>query len=131
MRVLVACECSGRTRNAFAALGHEAWSCDLLPAEDGPTPFHYQDSFENVLCKTVERWDLIIAHPPCDYLANCGARWRAERGEWAEMKEAAEFFMWCLEAPICPVAVENPVMNRKRSGIRACDFSIQPWQLLK
>lgn len=126
-RVLIACECSGRTRNAFRALGHDAYSCDILPAEDGPTPFHIKDSFEHVLCKYPHRWDLIIAHPPCDYLANCGSRWRAERGEWQEMQEAAEFFMWCLEAPICPVAVENPVMNRKRSGIRKADFSIQPW----
>ena len=131
MRVLVACEFSGMTRNAFQALGHEAWSCDLLEAEDGPTPFHIQDTLEHVIGSGRIHWDLLIAHPPCTYLANSGARWLyTEEGRFEKMKEAAEFFRWILELPIARIAVENPVMHKHALEIvgRKPQFTVQPWQ---
>lgn len=73
MRVLVACEYSGRVRQAFRERGHDAYSCDLLPAEDGETVFHIQDSFEHVIGKQFRIWDMIIAHPPCTYLTGAAA----------------------------------------------------------
>lgn len=107
MRVLVACEYSGRVRDAFLALGHEALSCDLLPT-DSPGP-HYQG---NVLDLLDTGWDLLIAHPPCTYLCNSGVRWLHEQqGRWSNMREGAQFFKRLLEAPIPRVAVENPVMH--------------------
>lgn len=130
MKVLVACEYSGRVRNAFQALGHNAWSCDLLEAEDAPPSNHIIDSVQNVLAKD-NQWDLIIAHPPCTYLCNSGVRWlHTKEGRWEQMREGAEFFKWCLEAPSCPVAVENPVMHKYAKKIvgRGHDFSVQPWQ---
>ena len=75
MRVLVACEFSGTVRRAFLALGHDAWSCDLLPSEDG-SKYHRQ---QNVLTALDEGWDLMIAHPPCTHLAVSGARWFKEK----------------------------------------------------
>lgn len=71
MRVLIACEFSGKVREAFRKHGHDAWSCDLLPADDG-SPYHYQCDVLDVLDKG---WDLMVAHPPCTYLAVSGARW--------------------------------------------------------
>lgn len=71
MRVLVACEYSGRVRNAFRALGHDAWSCDLLPAEDS-SPFHVQGDVVPLLAQP---WDLLIGHPPCTYLSRAGWHW--------------------------------------------------------
>lgn len=71
MRVLVACEYSGKVREAFRKLGHDAWSCDLLPADDN-SPFHYQCDVLTLLDKG---WDLMIAHPPCTYLASSGLHW--------------------------------------------------------
>jgi hypothetical protein len=70
MKVLVACEYSGRVREAFRKLGHDAWSCDLLPSESPGN--HIQ---ENVLAFLDRGWDLMIAHPPCTHLAVSGARW--------------------------------------------------------
>lgn len=122
MRVLVVCEFSGRTRDAFLALGHDAVSCDLLPTE-APGP-HIQGDVRAVL---QERWDLVIAHPPCTYLANSGVRWRVERQEWDQVAAAADFFRVCLDANASRVAVENPVMH-KHAGIRRPDFTVQPWQ---
>jgi hypothetical protein len=123
LRVLVACEYSGRVRDAFRALGHDAVSCDLLPTEtEGP---HYQVDVLKILhCP----WDLVIAHPPCTYLCNSGVRWlHTEPGRREKMRDAAVFFMQCLSLPRCPVAVENPVMHG-HAGIRKPDFSVQPWQ---
>lgn len=130
MRVLVACEYSGRVRNAFRALGHDARSCDLLEAEDAPTPWHWRDSLEHVIARD-QSWDLIVAHPPCTYLCNSGVRWLHERPErWQLMEEAAEFFRWILELPVDRIAVENPVMHKYAREIvgRGPDFSVQPWQ---
>lgn len=68
MRVLIACECSGVVREAFRSRGHEAWSCDIKPSDDG-SPFHIQGDILPVLCSD---WDLVIAHPPCTYLSVSG-----------------------------------------------------------
>ncbi len=125
MRVLVACEYSGRVRDAFRALGHDAVSCDLLPTEvEGP---HIQGRIEEVLDCT---WDLMIAHPPCTRLCRSGVRWLHERNLWAEMREASEFFKLLLNAPIPRIAVENPVIHKYAVEIigRRQDQIIQPWQ---
>ena len=120
--ILVACEFSGIVRDAFLKRGHNAVSCDLIPTES-PGP-HYQGDVRDIL---KEGWDMIIAHPPCDYLANCGVRWRVERQEWEEVKEAENFFMTFWEcAPLW--AIENPVMARKYTSIPPPSFSHQPWE---
>lgn len=123
MRVLVACEYSGRVRDAFLARGHDAISCDLLPTEvPGP---HVQGDVSALLR---EPWDLVIAHPPCTYLANSGVRWlHTDPSRWERMREGAAFFMACLGANAPRVAVENPVMHG-HAGIRKPDFTVQPWQ---
>jgi len=125
MRVLVACEYSGRVRDAFLALGHDAVSCDLLPSE-APGP-HIQGDVTPLLR---EPWDLVVAHPSCTYLANSGVRWRVERREWGQIALAVAFFVQCLNANAPRVAVENPVMHRYgRDQIgRGPDFTVQPWQ---
>lgn len=125
MRVLVACEFSGTVRGAFRARGHDAVSCDLL-SSDVPGPHHQGD----VTPLLAEPWDLVIAHPPCTRLCNSGVRWLAERDLWDEMREAATFFLACLNANAPKVAVENPVMHGYARAIigRGPDFSVQPWQ---
>ena len=119
MRVLVACEFSGIVRDAFADRGHDAWSCDLLPTErpgqhwQGDVAFHLSDG-----------WDLVVAHPPCTYLAKSGARWWP--GRQAEQGEAVRFFLELMNCQAPRVCVENPVgfMN---SHYRKPDQVIQPW----
>ena len=125
LRVLVACEYSGRVRDAFTALGHDAWSCDILPT-DAPGQ-HIQGDVRPVLR---QRWDLVIAHPPCTRLCNSGVRWLAERDLWDDMREGAAFFMDCMNANAPRVAVENPVMHKYARDIigRGADFTVQPWQ---
>src|SRR5210317_135605 len=105
MRVLVACEYSGRVRDAFTARGHFAMSCDILQTEsDGP---HYKG---NVLDVLNDNWDLMIAHPPCTYLASSGLHWSKKRPERALLtEEALEFVTTLWKAPIPKVAIENPV----------------------
>jgi site-specific DNA-cytosine methylase len=120
MRVLVACEYSGTVRDAFAALGHDAMSCDLLPSEH--PGLHYQGDVFDVLW---DRWDLLIAHPPCTHLAVSGARWFKDKQ--AEQKDAIHFFARLLGAPIQRIAVENPI-GIISSRIRKPDQIIQPWQ---
>jgi hypothetical protein len=129
MRVLVACEFSGVVRNAFRRMGHEAWSCDLLPADDR-SDFHIQGDARDVLN---DGWDLLmVAHPPCTRLCNSGVRWLAERGLWRELDEAADLFSAFWNAPIERIAVENPVMHRHAKA-RIRNYaepaqSVQPWQ---
>lgn len=119
MRVLVACEFSGVVRDAFLARGHDAWSCDLLPSER-PGP-HIQG---DVLGHLNDGWDLMIAHPPCTYLAVSGARWFKHR--LAEQEAAIQFVHILLNAPISKIALENPV-SIISSRIRKPDQIIQPW----
>ena len=122
MRILVACEYSGIVRDAFIALGHDAMSCDLLPTER-PGP-HYQGDIFDIIG---EGWDLMIAHPPCTYLAGSGLHWNGRVPGRAELtEEALEFVRRLLDAPIPKIALENPV-GCISSRIRKPDQIIQPW----
>lgn len=120
MNVLVACEFSGRVRDAFAARGHYAVSCDFLPTES-PGP-HFQDDVMNVL--THYRWDLLIAHPPCTYLASSGARWWKDRKE--EQGAAIDFVKQLMLAPIEKICIENPI-GRLSTVLCKPTQIIQPW----
>ena len=125
MKVLIACETSGIARRAFAALGHDVWSCDLEPAEDGSNRHIICDVRDGILA---EGWDLLaVMHPPCTRLCRSGRQWMSGPGKWTEPKKLpngrtvedmrAEFetgvsvFTACWNAPIHRVAVENPEMN--------------------
>ena len=121
MRVLVACEFSGVVRDAFAAKGHYAVSCDLLPSEK-PGNHYVGDALDLAYGN---RWDLMIAHPPCTHLAVSGARWFKDKED--EQVEALEFVRDLLNAPIPRIALENPV-SIISSRIRKPDQTIQPWQ---
>lgn len=130
MRVLVACEYSGRVRQAFRDLGHEAWSCDLLPAEDG-SEFHLQKDVGlvtdgvHVHGAGFRCWDLMIAHPPCTHLAVSGSRWFKDKAK--EQSEALDFVRLLMAAPIPRICIENPI-SVISSRIRKPDQIIQPWQ---
>lgn len=122
MRVLVACEYSGRVRDAFIKLGHDAMSCDLLPSDaDGP---HYQGDVFDIIN---DGFDLMIAHPPCTHLAVSGARHFAEKRADGRQQEAIDFFMRLVRAPIKKKAIENPICIMS-SIYRKPDQIIQPWQ---
>lgn len=129
MRVLVACEFSGIVRRAFRARGHDAWSCDLLPAEDR-SDFHIEGDARDILN---DGWDLLmVAHPPCTRLCNSGVRWLAERNLWADLKEAAALFSDFWNAPIERVCIENPVMHGHAKALirnyQEPAQTVQPWQ---
>ena len=119
MKVLVACEYSGRVRNAFTARGHDAISCDLLETEIPGK--HYQGDIKDII---YEGFDLMIAHPPCTHLAVSGSRhfWRKEK----EQKEALDFVRFLMDAPIKRWCLENPV-SVISSRIRPSDQTIQPY----
>lgn len=123
MKILIACEFSGVVREAFAKLGHDVTSCDLLPTEIIPThgSKHYQGDIRDLLSSG---WDIMIAHPPCTHLAVSGARWFKDKQ--AEQKEALEFVSMLLDAPIPRIALENPI-SIISSVIRKPDQIIQPW----
>ena len=123
MKVLVACEYSGRVREAFRARGHHAVSCDLLPAED-KSPHHYEGDVFDLIG---EGWDLMICHPPCTHLAVSGARHFAAKKASGVQDDALEFVRRLLDAPIERIALENPVSI---ISSRICKPSqvIQPWQ---
>ncbi|MFY0735644.1 hypothetical protein [Aurantimonas sp. NFXS3] len=125
MRVLVACETSGIARRAFSELGHDVWSCDILPAEDGSNRHIRCDVRGGILS---EGWDLLaVMHPPCTRLCRSGRRWMSGAGKWteprqlpkgrtlndmrAEFEEGVSVFTACWDAPIDRVAIENPEMN--------------------
>lgn len=120
MRVLVACEFSGIVRDAFIAEGHDAMSCDLLPTER-PGP-HYQGDVLDLL--NDEKFDMMIAHPPCTHLAVSGARWFKDK--LAEQADAMEFVRNLMAARIPRIALENPI-SIISSRIRKPDQIIQPW----
>lgn len=135
-RVLIACEFSGTVRNAFLDRGHDAWSCDLLPSEDGSNR-HIRGDARDYLN---DGWDLLmVAHPPCTRLCNSGVRWltkpppgRTLSDMWRELDEAAALFSEFWHAPIDSIAIENPIMHRhakeRIAGYREFTQSIQPWQ---
>ena len=122
MKVLIACEYSGRVRDAFTAIGHDAMSCDLLPT-DAPG-WHYEGDVRDVLH---DGWDLMVAHPPCTHLAVSGARHFAAKRASGVQQEALDFVRLLLDAPIDKIALENPV-SIISSAIRKPDQVIQPWQ---
>lgn len=120
-RILVACEYSGRVRNAFADRGWDAWSCDLLPSE---TPGqHYQGNVQDML---TQKWDLLVAHPPCTHLAVSGARHFAAKQASGVQQEALEFVRMLLDADVPHIALENPV-SIISTRIRKPNQVIQPW----
>jgi hypothetical protein len=120
VRILIACEYSGTVRDAFAARGHDAWSCDLLPTERLGNHIH-----GDVLQHLHRNWDMMIAHPPCTHLAVSGARWFKDKQ--VEQAEALDFVRRLLDAPIPRIAIENPI-SIISSRIRKPDQIIQPWQ---
>lgn len=122
MKVLVACEYSGRVRDAFIAAGHTALSCDLLPTEvPGP---HYQGDVFDVIA---DGWDLMICHPPCTHLAVSGARHFAAKRASGVQAVALDFVRRLLSAPVPRIALENPV-SIISSQVRKPDQVIHPWQ---
>ena len=135
-RILIACEYSGIVRRAFTARGFDAWSCDLLPAEDGSNR-HFRGDVRDILG---DGWDLlIVAHPPCTRLSNSGVRWlsspppgRTRHDLWQELEQGADLFSTLWTAPVPRVAVENPVMHRhakqRIAGYVPPAQSVQPWQ---
>lgn len=131
LRVLVACEESQAVTKAFRALGHEAYSCDLLPASGGHPEWHYQGDALRYAYNLP--WDLMIAHPPCTYLAVSGARWLynkdGSRNEdrWVKQAEALAFVKKLMEAPIDYIAIENPV-SVISTQIRKPDQIVQPYE---
>jgi hypothetical protein len=129
MRVLVACEFSGVVRRAFRASGHDAWSCDLLPAEDGEQEFHLTGDVLNYL-DPAKAFDLMIAHPPCTYLANSGVRWLdTQPGRRNKMRDAAAFFIKLQRCNIPRIAIENPIPHKHaKQWIGKYSQLIQPWQ---
>lgn len=121
MRILIACEYSGRVRDEFLKFGHEAMSCDLLPT-DAPGP-HYQGDVRDVLDYP---WDMMIAHPPCTDLAVSGAAWFAKKRMAGQQQASASFFMMLAKADIPRIVIENPVCVMS-SLWRKPDQTIQPW----
>lgn len=123
MKVLIACEYSGIVRDAFAAKGHDAWSCDILPTESPGN--HFQG---DVLEHLDKGWDIMIAHPPCTHLAVSGARWFTEgKKPWSLQEEALDFVRKLLDAPINKIALENPV-SVISTKIKKPNQIIQPFQ---
>lgn len=136
MRVLVACEYSGRVRDAFTKLGHDAISCDLSPSESPGE--HIQGDIFHYLQNNYHRFELMIAHPPCTYLCNSGSTWLWEnrkkeiknKKRWRDMRDGAHFFKQLLEYSIPKICIENPIMHGHAKKIigRGQDQLIQPWQ---
>lgn len=124
MNVLVACEFSGVVRDAFIKKGHNAWSCDLLPAES-PGP-HLQCDVREVLS---DHWDLMIAHPPCTYLANSGVQHlHKDKKRWERMESAVRFFNELINFyPVKKRCIENPIPHKYGVG-KTYSQIIQPWQ---
>lgn len=124
MKVLVACEYSGRVREAFRAKGHDVWSCDLIPSDDN-SPHHLQEDVMNVI--HWHDWDMMLAFPPCTHLASSGARWFKEKKEDGRQQQGIDFFMELAEANIDRIAIENPI-GIMSTRYRKPDQIIQPWQ---
>lgn len=124
MKILIACEHSGVLREAFRKQGYDAWSCDLLRADDF-SKHHIQGDVLQVL-RTCGELDLLIAHPPCTHLARAGARWWGRLGD-GEQEKAAQFAMLLAEHPAAKRScIENPV-GALSTIWRKPDQYIQPW----
>jgi len=128
MRILIACECSGSVRDAFIAQGHFAMSCDLKDTES-PGPHYIGDVFDIIK----NDWDMMIAHPPCTYLAVSGACWMynndgtINQERLKNQNEALEFVKRLMDAPIPRIVIENPI-SVISTKIRKPDQIIQPYQ---
>ncbi len=124
MKILVACEFSGAVRSKLREAGHDAWSCDLEPAED-KSPHHLREDVLNVI--HWNDWDMLIAFPPCTHLAVSGARWFPEKRLDGRQQNAIDFFMALVNCDIPLKAIENPIgiMSTK---YRKPDQIIQPYQ---
>jgi site-specific DNA-cytosine methylase len=122
MRVLIACEYSGKVRDAFISKGHDVMSCDILDTEK-PGP-HYKGDVRDIL---YDGWDMLIGFPPCTHLASSGARWFKEKQSDGRQQEGIDFFMLLANSGIPKIALENPV-GIMSSRYRKPDQIIQPWQ---
>jgi len=129
MKILVACEESQAVTKELRKLGHQAFSCDLLPCSGGHPEWHFkQDVFEVIK----QGWDMMIAHPPCTFLAVSGARWLYNKDgsknieRWKNQADALEFVQKLMDAPINKIAIENPI-SVISSNIRKPDQIIQPY----
>jgi site-specific DNA-cytosine methylase len=123
MKVLIACEFSGTVREAFRKIGHDAWSCDIVKSDDD-SPHHIQ---EDVLKIINDRWDMMIAFPPCTHLAVSGAKHFAKKREDGRQQQGIDFFMSIVNAPVSLIAVENPV-GIMSSIYRKPDQIINPYE---
>tara|TARA_R110000744_G_scaffold190359_2_gene309499 strand:+ start:176 stop:814 length:639 start_codon:yes stop_codon:yes gene_type:complete len=131
MKILIACEESQSVTKAFRKLGHEAFSCDLLGASGGHPEWHIKGDalVEAYSCE----YDMMIAHPPCTYLAVSGARWMynkdgsVNKERLQNQKDALKFVYNLMDAPINKIAIENPV-SVISSQIRKPEQIVQPWQ---
>ena len=126
MKILIACEESQEVCKAFRKLGHEAYSCDVLPCSGGHPEWHIQD---DVLKHLDEGWDLMIAHPPCTRLCNSGVKWLKKRHLWKQMEDGALFFKKLHRANIPLICVENPIPHKYAVSIIGRNYTqiIQPW----
>ena len=122
VKILIACEFSGTVREAFAAKGHDAWSCDLEPTD--VLGNHYQGDVMDILN---DGWDMMIAHPPCTHLAVSGARHFEAKRKDGRQQQGIDFFMSIINAPISKMAVENPI-GIMSTIYRKPDQIIQPWE---
>lgn len=124
MKVLIGCETSGTVRDAFLAMGHDAWSCDLLPHDNSPEK-HMQTDLLNCMG---DGWDLLIAHPPCTYLCSSGMHWTTRGLRDPQLTEdALDFVQQIMSVDIPRVAIENPV-GCISTRIRKADQYVQPYQ---
>ena len=125
MKVLIACEYSGRVRDEFIKRGHDAMSCDLLPTESlGP---HYQGDVMDIL---YDNWDIIIAHPVCQFITNSGVRWLdSDITRWKKMYDACEFFNKFIDHPCEKICIENPIPHKYSASWLKQKYTqlIQPW----
>ena len=129
MKVLIACEESQTVCKAFRDLGHEAYSCDLQECSGGHPEWHIKGDAIKVLHS--QSWDLVIAHPPCDYLANSGVRWRVERNEWDQVRDSCVFFNHFVDYGLMgnKIVIENPIQHKyARKYITKYHQIIQPYQ---
>ena len=124
MLILIACEFSGVVRRAFREFGHNAYSCDLLPADDN-SRFHFKADAASII--NFWKWDMMIAFPPCTHLAVSGARHFLEKRKDGRQQQAVEFFMKLVNSDIEKIAIENPV-GIMSTHYRRPDQIIQPWQ---
>lgn len=124
MRILIACEFSGVVREAFRKKGHDSWSCDILPADDG-SKYHIHDDLLN-LYLDYRDWDMMIAHPPCTYISNMSNCRIKEPGRLQARKDGMDFFMRIAQSNIKKIAIENPRGLPERE-YRKADQIIQPY----